>query len=162
MDDIVAVQNPISLETPIEDLEKKIIEETDVDQLKNAVDLFNLNIQKKNIVRASKLSELQDLIVAQMGERIDKRADEFSNQDLLTYFKTVQETLSKSDNSLDSVNMPAIKVIQNQLNINVNKEDELPRESKERILAAINAIINKSDSLHESNSNIIDVEYEEK
>lgn len=161
MDDIVTIQNPISLETPIEDLEKKIIEETDVDQLKNAVDLFNLNIQKKNIVRASKLSELQDMIVNQMEQRIDKKADEFSNQDLLTYFKTVQETLSKADNSLDSVNMPAIKVIQNQLNINVNKEDELSRDSKERVLAAIKAIMNNSNYLSEDNSNITDIEYED-
>lgn len=159
MDDTkgISVVTPVSLDTPLEELEQKILAETDVDKLKDAVDLFNLNIQKKNIVRTSKLSELQDMIVHQMEQRLDKKADEFSNQDLLTYFKTVQDTISKADNSLDSVNTTAIKVIQNQLNINV-KEDELSRESKEKVLAAVRAIMDKAT---QSSSQIFDVEYGE-
>lgn len=133
----------ITLDTPLEDIEKRILEENDVDKLKNVIDIFNLNIQKKNIIRNSKLVELQDLITAQMQERVAQKADEFSNQDLITYFKTVQETLNKSDNSLDSVNIPAIKVVQNQLNINVQK-DALPRESKEKVLEVVGAILRKA------------------
>lgn len=149
----------ITLDTPLDDIEKRILEENDVDKLKNVIDIFNLNIQKKNIIRNSKLVELQDLITAQMQERVTQKADEFSNQDLITYFKTVQETLNKSDNSLDSVNIPAIKVVQNQLNINVQK-NALPRESKEKVLEVVNAILRKAaQGESKEESSIIDADF---
>ena len=142
----------VSLATPQDKLEEKLINETDVEELKSIINLFNLNVQKKNILRSSKLSDLQDKVYEQMSERLDKKADEFSNQDLLSYFKTIQETISKSDNSLDKIDIPAIQIQQNQLNVNVNAE-ELNRESRAKILDAIQSIINNDD--------LIDVNFEE-
>lgn len=142
----------VSLATPQDKLEEKLINETDVEELKSIINLFNLNVQKKNILRSSKLSDLQDKVYEQMSERLDKKADEFSNQDLLSYFKTIQETISKSDNSLDKIDIPAIQIQQNQLNVNVNAE-ELNRESRAKILDAIQSIINNDD--------LIDVDFEE-
>lgn len=139
----------ISLSTPQTELEQRLIEETDVDQLKNIVNLFNLNVQKKNILRSSKLSDLQDKVYTQMAERLDKKADEFSNQDLLSYFKTIQDTISRSDTSLDKIDVPAIQIQQNQLNLNLNSE-EFNRESRARILDAIQGIINSEDSMEVS------------
>ena len=104
------------------------------------MDLFNLNIKKKDIVRSAKLSEMQDMIVDQMSKRIESRPDEFSNADLLHYHKVVQETISKSDNSLDSVSVPSIQINQ-QLNINNSETDSFDRESRQRILETVNSIL---------------------
>lgn len=137
-----------------EELAQQILDENNLDQLDSIISLFNLNIQKKNIIRASKLTDLQDQITAQMERRINKRADEFSNQDLLTYFKTIQDTLTKSDTTLDSINRPAIQLTQNQININMNNDATIPRESREKVIDAIRSII-------KNNSNIIDMLPEE-
>lgn len=136
----------ISLSTPQTELEQRLIEETNVDELKNIVNLFNLNVQKKNILRSSKLSDLQDKVYAQMAERLDKKADEFSNQDLLSYFKTIQDTISRSDTSLDKIDVPSIQIHQNQVNLNLNSQ-EFNRESRARILDAIQGIINSEDTI---------------
>lgn len=141
LDDIQETETSLEV-TPEKSLEEKMIEEENIDELKSIINMFNLNIQKKNIIRAGKLSELQDKITEQMEERIVKKADEFSNQDLLAYFKTVQETLSKSDSSLSTVDVPSIQLTQNKININaVNAE--LSKDSRENIIDAINAILKR-------------------
>lgn len=153
-------KNPVSMESPISEIEDRILKETDINELQDVINLFNLNIQKKNIVRISKLTNIQDLITQQMEERVRKRADEFNNQDLLNYFKTIQETISKSDKTLDSVDTPAIQVTQNQLNINM-KEDSLDRDSRERIMDAVKSILDKLDnneSLNTTTSEVIEVD----
>ena len=145
--------NALSLNTPIEELEDRLMNEQDEDAVKDIIDLFNLNIQKKNIVRTAKLSELQDLISEQIGKRIEKNADAFNNKDLLDYFKAIQDTIDKSDLS------PEIKIpvqINQQLNLNIDKEDELDRESKQRVIAAIQSILNKQNAIE-----VIDVEESE-
>lgn len=135
---------PVSLDTPIEELNERILKETDIEQFDKIKSIFDLNIKKKEIVRLSKLSDLQDLTIEEMSNRLKKKSGEFSNQDLIGYFKTIQETISKSDTSLDNLDVASIKVVQNQLNINVNNEDDLDRESKNRVIEAIRSILNKS------------------
>lgn len=136
---------PVSLDTPIEELNERILNETDIEQFDKIKSIFDLNIKKKEIVRLSKLSDLQDLTIEEMSNRLKKKSGEFSNQDLIGYFKTIQETINKSDTSLDNLDVASIKVIQNQLNINLNDcEDELDREGKNRVIEAIRSILNKS------------------
>lgn len=150
---------PISINTPLNVLEDKILQEEDITQLKDIINIFNLNIQKKNIVRVSKLTELQDLITQQMEERVKSKPGEFNNQDLLAYFKTVQETLNKSNNTLDNIDTPAIQVNQN-LNINVSNNADFDKASRERIMDAVKSILAKADQ-NESDAPIIDIEYKE-
>ena len=146
MSEELEAKTPITLESSLSEVENRILEETDIDELKDVINIFNLNIQKKNIIRNGKLAALQDLITSQMEERVKNKADEFNNQDLLNYFKTVQETISKADNSLDKIDTPAIQVTQNQLNINVSNNDSLDRDSRERIMDAVKAILNRVDN----------------
>ena len=140
---------PINLETPIEELSDRILSETDIEQFDKMKNLFDLNMKKKEIIRLNKLNDLQDLTVEEMSKRLQKRSGEFSNQDLLGYFKTIQESISKSDTSLDGIDVASIKVIQNQLNINMNNEDGLSRESKNKVIEAIRSILDKSTSNEE-------------
>lgn len=144
----------VNLETPIEELSERILNETDIEQFDKIKNLFDLNIKKKEIIRLNKLNDLQDLTVEEMSKRLQSRSGEFSNQDLLGYFKTIQESINKSDTSLDNIDTSSIKVIQNQLNINMNKEDDLSRESKNKVIEAIRSILDKSLE----RSEIIDVD----
>ena len=102
------------------------------------VSIFNSNLKKKELLRISKLSELQDAITSQVSKRLEKHADEFSNRDLIDYFKIFQETISKTDTSIDSI--PQISITQNQLNINVSNP-EFDQDSRQRILKAVKQLM---------------------
>lgn len=134
-------------------IDQKILDENDPEELKELIDMFNLNMKKKDIIRSAKLSEVQDKIVDQMSKRIENRPDEFSNADLLNYHKVVQDTISKSDNSLDSVNVPSIQVNQ-QINLNNAETDSFDKESRQRILDAVNSVLASiTDVTNEEDSN---------
>ena len=145
-------QDKLSLSTPINDLEKQLKEAQDGDSLQKVVDLFNLNIKKKDIIRAGQLSELQDKISQQMADRVNNHAGEFSNKDLLDYFKVIGETLNKSDTLITPENMPAIQVNQQNVHINVG-DTELSRDSKEKVMSKVQEILSRLNT-----TNIIDVQ----
>ena len=67
-----------TLDTPVDELEQKLVDETDIDELKNIINIFNLNIKKKDILRTSKLSDLQDRVTEQIGQRLEYNAGAFS------------------------------------------------------------------------------------
>lgn len=137
----------------------KLIQEEDVDKAKDIINLFNLNIAKKNAIRVSQLNNLLDSINDQAIKRFDKRPDEVSNKDLLAYMSAVQAQLDKSQLNVKSISdIPAIQ-IQNNLNINIeDNKKELPKESRDRVLSVIQAILNEA----EKENNIIDVEVVDK
>lgn len=140
----------------------KLIQEEDVDKAKDIINLFNLNIAKKNAIRVSQLNNLLDSINDQAIKRFDKRPDEVSNKDLLAYMSAVQAQLEKSQLSVKSISeMPAIQ-IQNNLNINIEEnKKELPKESRDRVLSVIQAIIAEAEKENRDNE-VIDVEVVDK
>ena len=121
-------------------LEQQIIEEEDVDELQDLINLFNLNLKKKDIIRSAKLSEIQDNVVNQMLERVEFNSEEFSNSDLINYLKIIQDTLNKTDNSLDTIDVPTIQINQ-QVNINNSENDSFDREARQRILDVVGTIL---------------------
>lgn len=121
-------------------LSEKILKENNPDELKDLIELFNLNLKKKDIIRSEMLSDVQDRIVDQMSKRIETRPDEFSNADLLNYHKVVQDTLQKSDNNIDDINVPQIQINQ-QFNVNNADTDSFDKESRQRILSIVQAIL---------------------
>ena len=76
------IPDNLSLTTSTQDIEKQLLEEEDLDTLNDVISLFNISLKKKNLVRSSKLSEVQDKIVNQIAARVDDRPDNFSNEDL--------------------------------------------------------------------------------
>lgn len=139
-----------------EELEKKLFEETDIDSMKNIINLFNLNIKKKDIVRTARLNDLQDKIYDQMDKRISLKSDEFSNVDLLNYYKTIQESINKADTTLDKVDTPSIQIVQNQLNIQ-QKDSSLDRDSRLKVVD----LVNKFMKMSSQNEVVQDVDAEE-
>lgn len=152
------MSNDLTLKTPLEELEKNILEEENIDELNNIIDLFNLNLKKKDIIRSSKLNELQDNIVQEIGVRIENPYA-IDDKDLLGYFKAIQETITKSDNNLENVKIPTIQLNQQ---ININKA-EFNSESRKKILAAVNNImsnIENSEDIKELLSDVKDIDSE--
>lgn len=149
------MDDKLNLSTPIDELQQRILNETDGDQLQKVVDLFNLNIKKKDVLRNGKLSQLQDKISEQIGERIENHADEFSNKDLLDYFKVIQDTIGKSDNLITQENIPAIQFNQQNVNIQV-AGTELSRESKDKVINKVRELLSKYEK--ESNE-VVDTEF---
>lgn len=152
------MSNDLTLKTPLEELEKNILEEENIDELNNIIDLFNLNLKKKDIIRSSKLNELQDNIVQEIGVRIENPYT-ITDKDLLGYFKAIQETITKSDNNLENVKIPTIQLNQQ---ININKA-EFNSESRKKILAAVNNImsnIENSEDIKELLSDVKDIDSE--
>ena len=134
----------------INELETKLLNEDNLDEINKIVEMFNVNLQKKNIIRSAKLSDVQDKVVQQMTDRLEQRADSFSNDDLIKYHKIIQETLTKTDTTMDNIKTPTI-----QINQQVNVDNvTFNSESRKRILEAVNNILNGSE-------NVEDVEIEE-
>ena len=134
------------INTRIDDLVENILEESDPNKTKDLVDLFNWNMSKKNVVRLQKLNSLYDSITDQMVERVDKRADQFSNSDLLDYVKTIQGAIDINTKNLSQVQEPPLIVQQNNTQINVNVVETLDRESKQRVMAAVKAALKQAQT----------------
>lgn len=132
------------LDTKINGLVENIMEEQDPTKTKDLVDLFNWNISKKNVARIQKLNNLYDSITDQMTERVTKRADQFSNSDLLDYVKTIQSAIDINTKNLSQVEEPPLILQQNNTQINVNVTDSFDREAKARILAAVQATLKQA------------------
>lgn len=120
------------------DLEQQLLVEDDVDNINHIVELFNVNLQKKNIIRSAKLSDIQDRLVDHINERISLEPEEFSNEDLIKYHKIIQDTLSKTSDNMDNIKVPSIQINQ-QVNVN---NIEFDSDSRKRILSAVNSILN--------------------
>lgn len=153
-EDITDVVTVSPVDSKINTLVESILDEQDPNKTKDLVDLFNWNISKKNVVRIQKLNNLYDSITDQMAERIEKRADQFSNSDLLDYVKTIQGAIDVNTKNLSQVQDPPLIVQQNNTQINVSVNDRFDKEAKDRILAAVQATLNQAQK--------IPVEFEDK
>jgi hypothetical protein len=148
--DLVSLKNRENLDKTSEDLITKIVAENNSEKLKDLVSLFNVNQSKKNIIRADIFSKLLDKISIQMVERFEKKPGEFSNKDLLDYLTAVRSAIDKSDIIPEDITIP---VIQNNTQVNVNIDNNLSTESKERIADAVSYIMAKL----KNNESIIDI-----
>ena len=127
----------LSLITPMDELEQKILSSDNADELSNVIDIFNLNLKKRNIVRNKKLNDIQDKVVERMLDKIENEPWEFSNEDLIKFHKVIQDTLTKTETTLDKEIIPTIQVNQ-QINV---ASPEFSRESRAKILSAVHEIL---------------------
>ena len=139
----------LSITTSQSELENRLVNSEDLDELKNIIEIFNFNLKKKDILRSSKLSDIQDKISEQIATRIDKRANEFSNADLLNYFKVVQDIIARSDNTLDNIKTPSIQINQqNNVNIDIDSARKLNKESRDKVVDAVQSILAKYGNMN--------------
>lgn len=145
MDDKLSVSVK-NLDERTSEIANSIIEEKDVDTVKDLTHLFNLNQAKKNVIRIMKLNGLLDTVSDRMIERFEKYPDNFTNADLLAYMQATQGAIDKANKSLALVDeSPAIQVV-TQNNVNVSIVDGMDSESKDRVLNAIKSILESTSS----------------
>lgn len=147
------------------ELINQIIPEDDIDTTKSIINLFNLNETKKNMLRLNKLNTIYDSITDQMITRLEKRSDNFSNDDLVKMMKVTQDAIDKSNQMVSGINdIPAIQINYNTHN-NINNTLNLSSESRERITDAVNALlktVDKNKELYYNNDEgIIEGDYSE-
>lgn len=122
----------------------QIVEETSIEKTKDLTHLFNVNQNKKTMIRLNKLSDLMDVITDQAVNRFSTRPDEISNQDLMSSLKTVQDLIERGTKQTSGVqDTPLIQINQQNNEVNVNSESgqNLGRDSRERVKNAVNTLL---------------------
>lgn len=152
------VPETINITSDINEIEKHILEEENIDNLNDIIKLFNISLKKKDLLRSSKLSEAQDKVVNQIISRVTERPDNFSNDDLIKYYKTIQDSLIKTDTSLENINIPTIQLNQQ---INIAKDSEFDRESRKKILNTVNKILDAAKTNSQELSEVLELNEED-
>jgi len=137
------------VEVNVDDLNKEslqlinqIIAESDVDKTKDLTYLFNINQNKKTMVRMDKLNALQDILVMQLSKRVSERPDEISNQELMQGLKVVQDIIERGQKQIAGVNeTPFIQINQQTNSVNVGNPSELNRESRDKVKNAVQGLL---------------------
>jgi hypothetical protein len=127
----------------------QIIAESDIEKTKDLTHLFNINQNKKTMIRIDKLSGLQDNLVSQFAKRIMERPDEISNKELMDGIKIVQDIIERGQKQVEGVNQtPLIQF--NQQNNSVNIGDSTPQLNKESRDRVKNAVLSLLSGLNTS------------
>ena len=126
--------NLVPLDTQTRDIAQQILDEQDIDKVRNLTALFNLNAQKRNVMRVIKMNKLLDEVTDKVMERFEKTPDNFSNDDLIKYMQVTESAIDRANKQLNLVDeTPPIQLQQNT-QVNVNIVDSLDRESRERVM----------------------------
>lgn len=143
----LSIINTIPINNQTADLVQKILDEDDVDKVKDLTALFNLNQAKKNAVRVMKLNALLDTVSDKMIDRFERYPDNFSNKDLLDYMQVTQSAIDRANKYLGTVDeTPAIQMNQ-QINVNINQP--LDRDSREKVADAVRSILSKIKNIED-------------
>jgi hypothetical protein len=122
----------------------QIIAESDETKTRDLTYLFNMNQNKKTMVRMDKLSGLQDNLVDQFVKRIAERPDEISNKELMDGLKIVQDIIERGQRQVGGADeqQPLIQINSQDNSINVGTA-ELPRESRDKVKNAVLGLLSK-------------------
>lgn len=130
---------PLDIKT--QQIAQEILDEENIDRVKDLTNLFNLNAQKRNVMRVIKMNDLLDKVTDQVIERFEKRPDNFSNDDLIKYMQVTENAIDRANKNLNLVEeTPPIQLMQNN-QVNINIGSELDRDSRERVMNAVRAIL---------------------
>lgn len=134
-----------SIEEQANKVAQDIVASSDVSEVKDLTNLFNLTQVKKNVLRVLKLNGLLDKISDEMVDRFVNYPGAFTNSELLNYFQVVQTSIEKANSSVTQVdNVAPISLQQN--NVTINLADSLGKESRDRVLKAVQGILAASQS----------------
>ena len=130
---------PINLNAESLALIQQIVAETDEQKTKDLTYLFNVNQNKKTIVRVNKLNELLDTITDQALARFTAKPDEISNKELFDGLKIVQDLIERGQKQVSGVGeTPLIQVNQQTNEVNFGSiQSNLSRDSRERVKSAV-------------------------
>lgn len=138
------------LKEETEDLSLAISKCTNPEELEDLYNKFKVSNIKKEVFRLNKLNTLLDTTLDVANERITYRRDELSNKEIVDYMNAFQGQIEKTNTSLNN-NSNNVNLYQqnNTANINVNIDNsnqELSRESREKILSLVKDILKDSNN----------------
>ena len=121
----------------------QIIAESDIEKTKDLTHLFNINQNKKTMIRIDKLSGLQDHLVDQFARRIAERPDEISNKELMDGIRIVQDIIERGQKKVEGVNQtPLIQFNQQNNSVNIGENgQQLNKESRDRVKNAVLSLL---------------------
>lgn len=121
----------------------QIIAESDIEKTKDLTHLFNINQNKKTMIRIDKLSGLQDHLVDQFARRIAERPDEISNKELMDGIRIVQDIIERGQKQVEGVNQtPLIQFNQQNNSVNIGETGpQLNKESRDRVKNAVLSLL---------------------
>ncbi len=148
------------------DLLNQLIAEQDVNKAKDLTYLFNINQNKKTMVRLDRLSGLQDKLVGLLFKRVEERPDEIPTQEVMQALKIVQDIMDRGLKQVTGTEQaPLIQINQQDNSVNVGKGiTNAPRESRERVKNAILEVLNSiqpSNDTEETEDSVVDFTAEE-
>ena len=121
----------------------QIIAEKDLEKTKDLTHLFNINQNKKTMIRIDKLSGLQDDLVDQFVRRIAERPDEISNKELMDGIKIVQDIIERGQKQVEGVQQtPLIQFNQQNNSVNIGESaPQLSKESRDKVKNAVLSLL---------------------
>lgn len=121
----------------------QIIAEKDLEKTKDLTHLFNINQNKKTMIRIDKLSGLQDDLVDQFVRRIAERPDEISNKELMDGIKIVQDIIERGQKQVEGVQQtPLIQFNQQNNSVNIGEDTpQLSKESRDKVKNAVLSLL---------------------
>ena len=138
----------------------QIIAAEDIDKTKDLTYLFNVNQNKKTMVRIDSLSNLQDKLVGLLSNRVTERPDEMSNQEVMQALKVVQDIIERGTKQITGQNeQPLIQINQQTNSVNVGDEATgLNRDSRDKVKRAIMSILDNVKDATDTNAEIIEAD----
>ena len=142
------------------DILNQIIAAEDIDKTKDLTYLFNINQNKKTMVRIDSLSNLQDKLVGLLSSRVTERPDEMSNQEVMQALKVVQDIIERGTKQITGQNeQPLIQINQQTNSVNVGDEAAgLNRDSRDKVKRAIMSILDNVKDVTDTNAKIIEAD----
>lgn len=138
----------------------QIIAAEDIDKTKDLTYLFNVNQNKKTMVRIDSLSNLQDKLVGLLSNRVTERPDEMSNQEVMQALKVVQDIIERGTKQITGQNeQPLIQINQQTNSVNVGDEAAgLNRDSRDKVRRAIMSILDNVKDTANTDTEIIEAD----
>ena len=149
------------LDNQTKQIAQEILDEQDIERVKDLTNLFNLNAQKRNVMRVIKMNELLDKVTDQVVERFEKRPDNFSNEDLIKYMQVTENAIDRANKNLNLVEeTPAIQYLQ-QNNVNITIDNGLDRDARERVMDAVKALLAQSSHTPPQDEVVVEIDENE-
>lgn len=135
--------NVDSLDEKTKNIAQEILDTDDVEKVKSLTNLFNVNAQKRNVIRIMKMNSLLDKVTDKVVERFDKTPDNFSNDDLIKYMQVTDNALERATKNLTQVEEAPTITYQQNNQVNINLEAPVNRASRANITEAVQNLLNR-------------------
>ena len=154
------------LDNESQELLQQIIAENNVEKAKDLTFLFNVNQNKKTLIRVNKYNDLLNSMTDQALKRFKNNPDEISNKELFDGMKIINDLAERGQShALDQEDTPLIQINQQDNSINMKDgEEQLGRDSREKVKNAVLALLGqlKTEDSKKQETEAEEVKEEEK